>query len=73
MPDQKIDNLLNLALEADTEERSKSQNLETGFDRETNLWEVIVKYNGDVDGLQGEGITVVPLLGNFALVTLSQQ
>ena len=72
MQDQKLDNLLNLAMEATEEERSKSQNLDTGYDKETNQWEVIVKYNGDVSGIEGEGITVVPLLGNFALVTLSQ-
>ena len=32
MPDQKIDNLLNLALDATEEERQKSGNLNTGYD-----------------------------------------
>ena len=31
MPDQKIDNLLNLALDATEEERQKSGNLNTGL------------------------------------------
>ena len=32
MPDQKIDNLLNLAMDATSEERAKSENLNVGYD-----------------------------------------
>ena len=32
MPDQKIDNLLNLAMEATPQERAKSENLNVGYD-----------------------------------------
>ena len=72
MPDQKIDNLLNLALDSTKREREKSWNLDVGYNEELQLWDVIVKYSGSSEGLRGEGITVVPLLGGFAAVTLPQ-
>lgn len=72
MPDQKIDNLLNLAMDATPEERTKSENLNVGFDSSERLWDVIVKYSGPESGLGGEGIQVVPLLGGYAVVTLPE-
>ncbi len=41
--DQKIENQLNLALNATEEEREKSIVLETGYDPQERTWEVIVK------------------------------
>ena len=49
MADQKIDNLLNLAMEAASEERIKSKNLNVGYDPEKKLWDVIVKYSGSAE------------------------
>lgn len=72
MPDQKIDNLLNLAIDATAEERQKSGNLNVGFDPLGRTWEVIVKYTGLESELSGNGIQAVPLLGNYAVVTLSE-
>ena len=72
MPDQKLDNLLNLAMESTSEEREKSGNLNVGYNAQTQLWDVIVKYSGPESGLAGEGITAVPLLGNYAVVTLPE-
>lgn len=72
MNDQKIDNLLNLSLDATMEEREKSLSLNVGYDEETRLWDIIVKYSGPAEKLQMEGITVVPLLGDYAVVTLPQ-
>lgn len=72
MPDQKIDNLLNLAMDATEEERRKSENLNTGYDPETELWDIIVKYSGPESELTGRGIRVVPLLGGYAVVTLPE-
>lgn len=72
MPDQKVDNLLNLAIGATEEERRKSENLNVGFDQEQNLWDVLIKYSGPESGLEGENIQVVPLLGNYAVVTLPE-
>lgn len=72
MPEQKIDNLLNLAMDATPREREKSGNLNVGYQAETRLWEVIVKYSGQEEGLSGEGISVVPLLGGYAVVTIPE-
>ena len=69
MADQKIDNLLNLAMDSTEREREKSWNLNVGYDEKMRLWDVIVKYSGSEEGLLGEGITVVPLLGGYAIVT----
>lgn len=73
MPDQKLDNQLNLALDTSMEEREKSVDLNVGFDTATKLWDVIVKYSGDTKELEEEGVQIVPLLGNYAIVTLSQE
>lgn len=72
MPEQKIDNLLNLAMDATPQERAKSENLNVGYDSSERLWDVIVKYSGPESGLGGEGIQVVPLLGGYAVVTLPE-
>ena len=72
MPDQKIDNLLNLAIDATAEERQKSGNLNVGFDPIERTWEVIVKYTGLESGLWGNGIQAIPLLGNYAVVMLPE-
>ena len=76
MPDQKLDNLLNLALDATEEEREKSRNLNVGYEKQTRKWEIIVKYSEMGDSVEallgGSGISVVPLLGGYAIVTLPE-
>lgn len=72
MADQKIDNLLNLAMDSTEREREKSWNLNVGYDEKQRMWDVIVKYSGPEEGLSGDGITVVPLLGGYAIVTLPE-
>lgn len=72
MADQKLDNLLNLALDATEEEREKSANLSAGSEKGSKLWDVIIKYSGDIEALSGDGIRAVPLLGGFAVVSLPQ-
>ena len=94
MPDQKLDNLLNLAMDATEEEREKSRNLNVGYEKQTRKWEIIVKYsemgiaNEEVsDGMKygaendrdsveillgGPEISVVPLLGGYAIVALPE-
>ena len=47
MQDQKLENLLNLALDASPEDFRKSQALQTGYDKERRTWELIVRYIGD--------------------------
>ena len=73
MPDQKIDNLLNLALDATEEERQKSGNLNTGYDPAGKTWDVIVKYSGELTPVEAETVQVVRLLNEYAIITLTEQ
>lgn len=52
MENEKIENLLNLALEATPEELDKSLDLDVGYDAQQRTWEVIVKYGGTTAGLE---------------------
>jgi hypothetical protein len=45
LDDQKLENLLNLAMDATTEEREKSLNLNVGYDERLSLWDVLIKYS----------------------------
>lgn len=60
MENQKIENQLNLAIEATPQERAKSMDLDVGFDRETATWEVIVKFYGTEEELRGVFERVFP-------------
>lgn len=73
MEDQKLDNLLNLAMDASTEEREKSSSLETGYDKDTGLWEIIVKYSGELQQLLSDNMNAVSLLNGYAVVTLPEE
>ena len=48
MNDQKLENSLNLALEATKGELEKSAELEAGLTGKRS-WELIVRYNGDLE------------------------
>ena len=74
MSDQKIENLLNLAAGSTNSEKEKSENLGVGFDPQTDTWEIIVKYTGDILALESRypGIRIVPLLGQYAIATIRQ-
>ena len=43
MENQKLENLLNLALNATPEELEKSENLSVGYESEQRKWEVILE------------------------------
>ncbi len=72
MPDQKIENMLNLALDATEAEREKSLELDVGYNPIEREWDVIVKYSGNLDEIRQMGITVVELTGGFAIVTVKE-
>lgn len=72
MNSPKLENMLNLALDATQEEREKSLNLDVGYDREERTWELIVKYSGDLRGLKDMGITVVELQNEYAILTVPE-
>lgn len=72
MADEKLELLLNAALEATPQEREKSEILNVGFDNETRVWEVIVKYHGDLLFLEELSIGVEPLLAGYAILTVPE-
>ena len=73
--DPKLENLLNLALDATQEELRKSGDLKTGYDPEDNVWELIIKYQGSLDELKEQipRIRVIPLLRGYAVLYVEQQ
>ncbi|ADL04772.1 S8 family peptidase [Lacrimispora saccharolytica] len=72
MQDQKLENLLNLALSATPEEREKSGNLNVGYNPGEKSWDVIVKYSGDISGLAQAGIRVEPMVNEYAILTVPE-
>ncbi len=67
-----MENMLNLALDATEQEREKSLNLDVGYDQQEQTWELIVKYNGNLSSLEMEGIQVVELMNEYAILTVPE-
>lgn len=72
MADEKLELLLNAALAATQGEREASDILETGFDKEDQTWEVIVKYHGNLLFLEELSITAEKLLAGYAILTVPE-
>ena len=72
MNNQKLENLLNLALETPYEQREKSLNLNVGYAEKTKSWELIVKYNGELNLLRDMGIKAEELIAGYAILTVPQ-
>lgn len=72
MISQKLESLLNLALTANEEERSRSGQLGIGYEPEEKIWELIVKYNGDIGRLASDVVKVELLIAGYAIVTLPE-
>lgn len=79
----KVENMLNLALDATAEEREKSISLNVGYDRETRTWEVIVKFFGTTEELKMQlqeqfpqrygQIGIVNLSNEYAILTIPEE
>ena len=72
MASQKIENLLNLALDATLEEREKSLELDVGYDPEEKEWELILKYSGSLEAVRALALKVVELQNEYAVVTIRE-
>ena len=74
MADQKLENLLNISLQATKEEREKSEELGIGYDPEQNTWELIVLYTGSLDGLRIRypKIRIRELLNQYAVLIVPE-
>lgn len=72
MPDQKVENLLELSLDVSDETREKSENLSAGYDEEEKMWQIIFRYSGDISNFAGDYDRVTPLLGGYAVAEVTE-
>ena len=82
MENEKIENLLNLALDATDREREKSLDLNVGYDASLRTWEVVVKYGGTTEELkallkenfpeQYDALFFTNLSNEYAILTLPE-
>ena len=72
MPNQKLENLLNLSLEVSPEERARSQALEMGYRPEEKTWELIVKYSGSLDAVREMGVRVEEMRNEYAILIVPE-
>ena len=71
--DEKFENQLNLALDLSEEDREKSEDLDAGYDKETNQWEVIFRYSGTLDTIKRSETTVIePLSMGYAIAYIKE-
>lgn len=75
MAEQKIENLLNVSLEVNEEEREKSPSLSTGFNEVQRTWEIIVRFQGNIEEILVDypDIQVRTLSNNYAIIITPQQ
>lgn len=69
---EKQDNQLNMALELTPEQLSKSQELSVGFNETDNSWDLIVKYQGNLDRVRAMGVSVKELSGGYAILNVPE-
>ena len=72
MENQKLENLLNLALDATAAEREQSPELNIGYNQSENTWDLIIKYMGNLSDILGEDVPRAELLNGFAVITLEE-
>ena len=72
MENQKLETLLNLALETTNEEREKSDDLNAGYNEQEKTWELIVRYSGSLAEVEDMGIEPEILLGGYAILKVPQ-
>ena len=70
MNSEKQDNMLSLAMNSTKEEREQSKILSVGIEEQSNRWEVIVKYHGNLGQIANEEVWVETLIAGYAIVTL---
>lgn len=72
MDDQKLENLLNLSLDATEEERDRSSILNIGYDADEKEWELILKYSGELGEVREHSRSVTELLNGYAVVIVRE-
>ena len=69
---QKLENQLQLALQTNEDTRERTEDLNVGFDNAAKTWELIVKYNGSLAGLEELGIVTEELIAGYAILTVPE-
>lgn len=72
MNSQKLENLLNLSLDATEEEREKSSELSTGYDWKNREWELIIKYGGSLEEVREIAERVIELSNGYAILNVAE-
>lgn len=73
MDSQKLENLLNVALQTEKTERNFENDIDVGFNPLENTWELIVKYNGDLTFVESLGGTVEELILGYAIIVIPEE
>lgn len=69
----KIDNQLNLALDVSNTVREQTVDLDTGYNRDFQTWELIVRYIGDLNELAEQlDFSYVILMNQYAIITIRE-
>lgn len=69
---QKIENILNLALDATPEERERSGELDVGYDPAEREWELIIKYSGSLEAVKNISSSVTELMNGYAVIVIRE-
>ena len=79
MASEKIENVLNLSLQATQKEREKSYDLDVGYDAEKNTWKLIIRHDDRLRNLYEQdpywqrlksmGLKIHFLSNNYAIIT----
>ena len=72
MQSQKLENLLNQALNATESERERSQELNVGYNPVDQMWELIIKYSGNLETVRQISEGVTELLNEYAIIHIRQ-
>ena len=72
MNSQKLENILNLALQTEKKEQNAESDINVGYNFAENTWELIVKYNGDLTFVESLGGTVEELILGYAIIIIPE-
>ena len=71
---QKLNPELALSLSLDNAERMESSLLRSGFSPDTDMWKLILFYNGSLEEIKEViSFSFIPLLGNFAILFIKEK
>ncbi|MCD8130127.1 MAG: S8 family serine peptidase [Lachnospiraceae bacterium] len=70
MDNEKMEAALQLALSEQESLRERSDILDAGYDAGQDSWEIIIKYNGDLEETLPDGIALEPLIAGYGILTV---